>query len=108
MAGDARIESYFRTLKTELVLHCDYKVHDQARAKPCHHMEASCHRASFDLALLGSGGLQSDASRPITVATEGAADHGGQLRKVQGDAKMRRSRSLEVGILRKGAGGSVR
>jgi hypothetical protein len=33
------MESFFHTLKTELVMHCDYKTRDQARASLFDYME---------------------------------------------------------------------
>ena len=36
---NAPMESFFHTLKTELVMHCDYKTRDQARASLFDYME---------------------------------------------------------------------
>lgn len=41
---NAPMESFFHTLKTELVMHCDYKTRDQARASVFEYMEAFYNR----------------------------------------------------------------
>jgi transposase InsO family protein len=39
-----RLESFFHSLKTELVMHCDYKTRDQARACLFDYMEVFYNR----------------------------------------------------------------
>ena len=41
---NAPMESFFHTLKTELVMHCDYKTRDQARASLFDYMEVFYNR----------------------------------------------------------------
>jgi putative transposase len=43
---NAPMESFFHTLKTELVMHCDYKTRDQARASLFDYLEVfyNCQR----------------------------------------------------------------
>lgn len=41
---NAPMESFFHTLKTELVMHCDYKTRDQARASLFEYMEVFYNR----------------------------------------------------------------
>ncbi|MGF6575064.1 putative transposase [Paraburkholderia sp. GAS333] len=41
---NAPMESFFRTLKTELVMHCDYKTRDEARASLFEYMEVFYNR----------------------------------------------------------------
>lgn len=41
---NAPMESFFHTLKTELVVHCDYKTRDQARASLFEYMEVFYNR----------------------------------------------------------------
>ena len=41
---NAPMESFFHTLKTELVIHCDYKTRDDARASLFHYMEVFYNR----------------------------------------------------------------
>ena len=41
---NAPMESFFHSLKTELVLHCDYKSRDQARASLFDYMEVFYNR----------------------------------------------------------------
>ena len=38
------MESFFHTLKTELVMHCDYRTRDQARASLFDYMEVFYNR----------------------------------------------------------------
>ncbi len=38
------MESFFHTLKTELVMHCDYKTRDEARASLFDYMEVFYNR----------------------------------------------------------------
>ena len=42
--NNAPMESFFHTLKTELVMHCDYKTRDQARASLFDYMEVFYNR----------------------------------------------------------------
>jgi putative transposase len=41
---NAPMESFFHTLKTELVMHCDYKTRDDARASLFDYMEVFYNR----------------------------------------------------------------
>ena len=38
------MESFFHTLNTELVMHCDYRTRDQARASPFDYLEVFYNR----------------------------------------------------------------
>jgi putative transposase len=42
--NNARMESFFHTLKTELVMHCDYQTQDQAKVCLFEYMEVSYNR----------------------------------------------------------------
>ena len=42
--NNAPMESFFHTLKTDLVMHCDYKTRDQARASLFDYMEVFYNR----------------------------------------------------------------
>jgi transposase InsO family protein len=48
---NAPMESFFHTLKTELVMHCDYKTRDQARASLFDYMEVFYNRQRRHLTL---------------------------------------------------------
>jgi transposase InsO family protein len=41
---DAPMESFFHTLRTDLVMHCDYKTRDQARTSLFEYMEVFYNR----------------------------------------------------------------
>lgn len=59
------MESFFHTLKSELVMHCDYKNRDQARASLFDYMEVFYNRQrrhSF---------IQYEAPLPFEVSTTG-------------------------------------
>ena len=64
------MESFFHTLKTELV-HCDYRARDQARASLFDYVEVFYKRqaAALDDQLRGPAGLRGGTSCLITVST---------------------------------------
>ncbi len=68
------MESFFHTLKTELVMHCDYKTRDQARASLFDYMEVSYNRqrrhSPLAVELRSPAGIRGDANRLINVSTE--------------------------------------
>jgi transposase-like protein len=68
---NAPMESFFHTLKTELVMHCDYKTRDQARASLFDYMEVFNNRQRRHSTLNYEAPLaRGDANRLITVSTE--------------------------------------
>ena len=68
---NAPMESFFHSLKTELVMHCDYKTRDQARASLFHYMEAFYNRKRPPLhhRLRGPTGFRGINLRLIRLST---------------------------------------
>ena len=62
------MESFFHTLKTELVMHCDYKTRDEARASLFDYMEVfyNRQRRHSTLSYEATAGLRGDESRQLT------------------------------------------
>ena len=69
---NAPMESFFHTLKTELVMHCDYKTRDQARASIFEYMEVLYNRQRRHSTIRYEAPLAFEAStkRLIKVSTE--------------------------------------
>ena len=67
------MESFFHTLKTERVMHCDYKTRDQARASLFEYMEVFYNRqpsaAAFNDSLCNAAGFRSINKRLDRVST---------------------------------------
>ena len=69
---NAPMESFFHTLKTELVMHCDYKTRDQARASLFDYMEVFYNRQRRHSTLKYEAPLAFEATRiaKLAVSTE--------------------------------------
>ena len=69
---NAPTESFFHTLKTELVMHCDYRTRDQARTSLFDYLEVFYNRQRRNSAINYEAPLAFEASpqRLITVSTE--------------------------------------
>ena len=70
------MESFFHTLKTELVMHCDYRTRDQARASVFDYGGVlQPPAAALDNQLRGTAGLRDGTNRLITVSIVRGQDH---------------------------------
>jgi transposase InsO family protein len=68
---NAPMEIFFHTLETELLMHCDCKTRDQARASLFDYMEVFNNRQRRHSTLNYEAPLaRGDANRLITVSTE--------------------------------------
>ena len=60
---NAPMESFFHTLKTELVMHCDYRTRDQARASLFNYMETFYNRQRRHSTINYEAPLEFEAAR---------------------------------------------
>jgi putative transposase len=69
--GQRLLESFFHTLKTELVMHCDYQTREQAKSSLFEYMEVFYNRQRRHSSLHYASPLEFEAltQPPIEVST---------------------------------------
>jgi len=79
---NAPMESFFHTLKTELVMYCDYKTRDQARASLFEYMEVFYNRQRRHSTIRYEAPLAFEAAtkRLIGMSTVRGPDQSGRKR----------------------------